>query len=105
MIFACRGSAGMRSSRVPGRDRGRYPEGDRHRRLGVIVAVDTVEKAEAAVRWSKYPPFGAEPGGGSIAALGQRLPADRPTTHDGRDHDRDPRGRPMRRIAAVPGST
>jgi len=33
--------------------------------LGIIVpTVDTVEKAEAAVKWAKYPPFGRRSQGG-----------------------------------------
>ncbi len=47
--------------------------------LGIIVpTVDTVEKAEAAVKWAKYPPQGqAQPGQRPVRrAVWIRLPAD-----------------------------
>src|SRR5215510_16269213 len=57
MIFACRGAAGMPFIRVPDATEGDIQKATDIGAIGVIVpTVDTVEKAEAAVRWSKYPP-------------------------------------------------
>jgi 2-keto-3-deoxy-L-rhamnonate aldolase RhmA len=65
MIFACRGSAGMPFIRVPDATEGDIQKATDIGAIGVIVpTVDTVEKAEAAVRWSKYPPFGRRSQGG-----------------------------------------
>jgi 2-keto-3-deoxy-L-rhamnonate aldolase RhmA len=65
MIFACRGAAGMPFIRVPDATEGDIQKATDIGAIGVIVpTVDTVEKAEAAVRWSKYPPFGRRSQGG-----------------------------------------
>src|SRR4029077_8575043 len=59
MIFACRGSAGMPFIRVPDATEGDIQKATDIGALGIIVpTVDTVEKAEAAVKWSKFPPVG-----------------------------------------------
>ena len=59
MIFACRGAAAMPFIRVPDATEGDIQKATDIGALGVIVpTVDTVEKAEAAVKWSKFPPFG-----------------------------------------------
>jgi 2-keto-3-deoxy-L-rhamnonate aldolase RhmA len=65
MIFACRGSAGMPFIRVPDATESDIQKATDIGALGIIVpTVDTVEKAEAAVRWTKYPPFGRRSQGG-----------------------------------------
>lgn len=65
MIFACRGSAGMPFIRVPDATEGDIQKATDIGALGIIVpTVDTVEKAEAAVRWTKYPPLGRRSQGG-----------------------------------------
>ena len=71
MIFACRGSAAMPFIRVPDATEGDIQKATDLGAIGVIVpTVDTVEKAEAAVRWSKYPPAGRRSqGGGQYGAL------------------------------------
>jgi 2-keto-3-deoxy-L-rhamnonate aldolase RhmA len=59
MIFACRGASGMPFLRVPDATESDIQKATDIGAIGIIVpTVDTVEKAEAAVRWSKYPPFG-----------------------------------------------
>jgi 2-keto-3-deoxy-L-rhamnonate aldolase RhmA len=65
MIFACRGSAGMPFIRVPDATESDIQKATDIGAIGVIVpTVDTVEKAEAAVKWTKYPPFGRRSQGG-----------------------------------------
>ena len=65
MVFACRGSAGMPFIRVPDATESDIQKATDIGALGVIVpTVDTVEKAEAAVKWTKYPPFGRRGQGG-----------------------------------------
>jgi 2-keto-3-deoxy-L-rhamnonate aldolase RhmA len=59
MIFACRGAAATPFIRVPDATESEIQKATDIGALGVIVpTVDTVEKAEAAVKWSKYPPLG-----------------------------------------------
>ena len=59
MIFACRGAPAIPFIRVPDATEGDIQKATDIGALGVIVpTVDTVEKAEAAVRWSKFPPLG-----------------------------------------------
>jgi 2-keto-3-deoxy-L-rhamnonate aldolase RhmA len=59
MIFACRGAAAMPFIRVPDATEGDIQKATDIGALGIVVpTVDTVEKAEAAVRWSKFPPVG-----------------------------------------------
>jgi 2-keto-3-deoxy-L-rhamnonate aldolase RhmA len=65
MIFACRGAAGMPFIRVPDATESDIQKATDIGALGIIVpTVDTVEKAEAAVKWSKYPPAGRRSQGG-----------------------------------------
>jgi len=65
MIFACRGSAGMPFIRVPDATESDIQKATDIGAIGVIVpTVDTVEKAEAPVKWTKYPPFGRRSQGG-----------------------------------------
>jgi 2-keto-3-deoxy-L-rhamnonate aldolase RhmA len=65
MIFACRGSAGMPFIRVPDATESDIQKATDIGAIGVIVpTVDTVEKAEAAVKWTKYPPSGRRSQGG-----------------------------------------
>jgi 2-keto-3-deoxy-L-rhamnonate aldolase RhmA len=59
MMFACRGAAATPFIRVPDATESEIQKATDIGALGIIVpTVDTVEKAEAAVKWSKYPPFG-----------------------------------------------
>jgi len=65
MIFACRGSAAMPFIRVPDATESDIQKATDIGAIGVIVpTVDTVEKAEAAVKWTKYPPSGRRSQGG-----------------------------------------
>jgi 2-keto-3-deoxy-L-rhamnonate aldolase RhmA len=59
MIWACRGSAAVPFIRVPDATESEIQKATDIGALGIIVpTVDTVEKAEAAVKWAKYPPMG-----------------------------------------------
>ena len=59
MMFACRGAAAMPFIRVPDATESEIQKATDIGALGIIVpTVDTAEKAEAAVKWSKYPPLG-----------------------------------------------
>ncbi|HTS76613.1 MAG TPA: aldolase/citrate lyase family protein [Bryobacteraceae bacterium] len=59
MIWACRGSSAVPFVRVPDATESDIQKATDIGALGIIVpTVDTVEKAEAAVRWAKYPPQG-----------------------------------------------
>jgi 2-keto-3-deoxy-L-rhamnonate aldolase RhmA len=59
MIWACRGAAAMPFIRVPDATESDIQKATDIGALGIIVpTVDTVEKAEAAVKWAKYPPQG-----------------------------------------------
>ena len=59
MIFACRGSSAMPFIRVPDATESDIQKATDIGALGIIVpTVDTVEKAQAAVKWAKYPPAG-----------------------------------------------
>ena len=59
MIFACRGSSAMPFIRVPDATESDIQKATDIGALGIIVpTVDTVEKAQAAVKWAKYPPQG-----------------------------------------------
>lgn len=71
MIWACRGASAMPFIRVPDATEGDIQKATDIGALGIIVpTVDTVEKAEAAVKWSKYPPAGRRSmGGGQYGAL------------------------------------
>jgi 4-hydroxy-2-oxoheptanedioate aldolase len=71
MMWACRGSAAIPFLRVPDATESDIQKATDIGVLGVIVpTVDTVEKAQAAVKWSKYPPQGRRSqGGGQHSAL------------------------------------
>lgn len=57
MIWACRGSSAMPFIRVPDATESDIQKATDIGAVGIIVpTVDTVEKAEAAVKWAKYPP-------------------------------------------------
>jgi 2-keto-3-deoxy-L-rhamnonate aldolase RhmA len=59
MIWACRGSSATPFIRVPDATETEIQKATDIGALGIIVpTVDTVEKAEAAVKWAKYPPAG-----------------------------------------------
>ncbi len=59
MIWACRGASAMPFVRVPDATESDIQKATDIGALGIIVpAVDTVENAEAAVKWAKYPPMG-----------------------------------------------
>src|SRR5713226_8693441 len=71
MIWACRGTPAMPFIRVPDATESDIQKATDIGALGIIVpTVDTVEKAQAAVKWSKYPPEGRRSqGGGQYGAL------------------------------------
>jgi 2-keto-3-deoxy-L-rhamnonate aldolase RhmA len=71
MIYACRGATAMPFIRVPDATESDIQKATDIGALGVIVpTVDTVEKAEAAVKWSRYPPQGRRSqGNGQYGAL------------------------------------
>jgi 2-keto-3-deoxy-L-rhamnonate aldolase RhmA len=65
MIWACRGAKATPFLRVPDATESDIQKATDIGALGIIVpTVDTVEKAEAAVRWAKYPPVGRRSSGG-----------------------------------------
>jgi 4-hydroxy-2-oxoheptanedioate aldolase len=71
MIMACRGSAAIPFVRVPDATEGDIQKAVDIGALGVIVPmVDTVEKAENAVKFAKYPPLGRRSqGNGQYGAI------------------------------------
>ncbi len=71
MIWACRGASAMPFVRVPDATESDIQKATDIGALGIIVpTVDTVEKAEAAVKWAKYPPVGRRSmGNGQYGAL------------------------------------
>ncbi len=71
MIFACRGAAAVPFIRVADATEGDIQKATDIGALGIILPmVDTVEKAEAAVKFSKYPPVGRRSqGAGQYGAL------------------------------------
>src|ERR1700730_296404 len=71
MIWACRGASAMPFIRVPDATESDIQKATDIGALGIIVpTVDTVEKAEAAVKWSKSPPQGRRSqGNGQYGAL------------------------------------
>ena len=71
MIWACRGAPAVPFIRVPDATEGDIQKATDIGALGIIVpTVDTVEKAEAAVKWARYPPAGRRStGGGQQKAL------------------------------------
>ncbi len=71
MIWACRGATAMPFIRVPDATESEIQKATDIGALGIIVpTVDTVEKAEATVRWSKYPPQGRRSQGGGQYGAG-----------------------------------
>lgn len=59
LIWSCRGSSAMPFVRVPDATESDIQKATDIGAIGIIVpTVDTVEKAEAAVKWSRYPPQG-----------------------------------------------
>ena len=71
MIWACRGAPAVPFIRVPDATESEIQKATDIGALGIIVpTVDTVEKTEAAVKWSRYPPQGRRSqGGGQYGAL------------------------------------
>jgi 2-keto-3-deoxy-L-rhamnonate aldolase RhmA len=71
MIWACKDSPAVPFIRVPDATEGDIQKATDIGALGIIVpTVDTVEKAEAAVKWARYPPAGRRStGGGQQKAL------------------------------------
>ena len=71
MIWACRGASAMPFIRVPDATESDIQKATDIGALGIIVpTVDTVEKAQAAVKWAKYPPVGRRSqGNGQYGAL------------------------------------
>src|SRR6266478_2941136 len=71
MIWACRGAPAMPFIRVPDATESDIQKATDIGAVGIIVpTVDTVEKAQNAVKWSKYPPMGRRSqGGGQYGAL------------------------------------
>ena len=71
MIRSCPGAAAVPFIRVPDATEGDIQKATDIGALGIIVpTVDTVEKAQAAVRWSRYPPDGRRSQGlGQYGAL------------------------------------
>jgi len=71
MVWACRGSSAMPFIRVPDATESDIQKATDIGAVGIIVpTVDTVEKAQAAVKWSKYPPEGRRSqGNGQYGAL------------------------------------
>src|ERR1700732_2572626 len=71
MIWACRGAPAMPFIRVPDATESDIQKATDIGAVGIIVpTVDTVEKAQAAVKWSKYPPEGRRSqGNGQYGAL------------------------------------
>jgi 4-hydroxy-2-oxoheptanedioate aldolase len=65
MIRACRGTPAIPFIRVPDATESDIQKATDIGALGIIVpTVDTVEKAEAAVKWARYPPAGRRSMGG-----------------------------------------
>ena len=71
MLMACKGAPAIPFIRVPDATEGDIQKAADIGALGIIVPmVDTIEKAEAAVRFAKYPPIGRRSqGGGQYGAL------------------------------------
>jgi 2-keto-3-deoxy-L-rhamnonate aldolase RhmA len=71
MLFACKGAPAIPFIRVPDATEGDIQKATDIGALGIIIPmVDTVEKAENAVKFAKYPPVGRRSqGGGQYGAL------------------------------------
>ena len=65
MVWGCRGAKAIPMIRVPDATDGDIQKATDLGALGIIVPmVDTIEKAQAAVKYSKYPPIGRRSQGG-----------------------------------------
>ena len=83
MIYACRGYPAIPFLRVPDATEGDILKALDAGALGIIVpTVDTVEKAEAAVKWAKYPPVGRRSTSGTTQAATMWGTDYRPTAND-----------------------
>ncbi len=82
MIWACRGASAHALVRVPDATESDIQKATDIGALGIIVpTVDAVEKAEAAVKWAKYPPQGRRSmGNGQFAPSTETITARPPTT-------------------------
>ena len=71
MMWSCRGTPAIPMIRVPDATESEIQKATDIGALGIIVpTVDTVEKAQAAVKWAKYPPVGRRSqGAGQYGAL------------------------------------
>jgi 2-keto-3-deoxy-L-rhamnonate aldolase RhmA len=71
LIWSCRGASAMPFIRVPDATESDIQKATDIGALGIIVpTVDTVEKAQNAVKWSRYPPDGRRSmGGGQYGEL------------------------------------
>src|SRR4051812_28602108 len=71
MLWACRGASAMPFIRVPDATESEIQKATDIGAVGIIVpTVDTVEKTQNAVKWSKYPPQGRRSmGNGQYGAL------------------------------------
>jgi len=71
MIWACRGAPAMPFIRVADATEGDIQKATDIGAMGIIVpTVDTAEKAQAAVKWAKYPPAGRRSqGNGQYGAI------------------------------------
>ncbi|MPZ19956.1 MAG: hypothetical protein GEV06_18880 [Luteitalea sp.] len=71
MLMACKGAPAIPFIRVPDATEGDIQKAADVGALGIIVPmVDTVEKAQAAVKFAKYPPIGRRSqGGGQYGAI------------------------------------
>lgn len=71
MIWACRDAPAMPFIRVPDATEGDIQKATDVGAVGIIIPmVETIEKAEAAVKFAKYPPIGRRSqGGGQYGAL------------------------------------
>jgi 2-keto-3-deoxy-L-rhamnonate aldolase RhmA len=71
MIWACRGASAVPFIRVPDATESDIQKATDIGAMGIIVpTVDTVEKAQAAVKWARYPPRGRRSvGAGQYRAL------------------------------------
>jgi 4-hydroxy-2-oxoheptanedioate aldolase len=83
MMMACRGYPAIPFLRVPDATEGDILKALDAGALGIIVpTVDTVEKAEAAVKWAKYPPLGRRSTSGTTQAATIWGGDYRPTAND-----------------------
>ena len=101
MIWACRDAPAIPFIRIPDATEGDLQKATDIGALGIVVPmVDTVEEAENAVLYAKYPPQGRRSrGGGQYGKLmGQReIPRVSQRQHDDRGDDRKPGGHRDRR--------